>query len=108
MMVVLSAAVSRHRIVTLLLVVVSVIHRTLSLPTPQDQPYQLYPSVITAASGGGGYSTVDLNDERVKDISTFVATSVSQALSSSHPSLAEFRTVTAQSQLAWGQNYKVH
>ena len=113
------AVVFTHLVVLLqLLLLIARTTAALPLPTPTDRhqnttttesevvqflPQQLnYP--IAAA---GGYSTADLNDQQIKDLATFVATSLSQALSSSHPSLAEFRTISAQSQFAWGTNYKV-
>ena len=112
------AVVFTHIVVLLqLLLLIARTTAALPLPTPSDR----HPNTTTTESevvqqqqqlnypiaAAGGYSTADLNDQQIKDLATFVATSLSQALSSSHPSLAEFRTISAQSQFAWGTNYKV-
>ena len=50
--------------------------------------------------------TERLSQKFVKEIASFAATFISQELSSSHPSLTEYRTVSAQSQIA-SQTYKI-
>lgn len=50
-----------------------------------------------------GYSVIDTNDERVKDVAFFAATTVSEQIrNSTNNSLAEFRVVSAANQVATG------
>ena len=55
----------------------------------------------------GGYSTIDINDETVKEMASFATTSViSQAINSQEP-LTVVRVIWAESQVVAGFNYKM-